>query len=401
MRNPRICVFFSDTGGGHRSAAEAVEQALQDLLNEVEPDSPSAEVIVENGVEKSHPINRYFVELYNLLLRYNQAGMKYYYWFIEKTKPNDCEYGYKVTKPYLVKLFDEAEIDVLVSVHPMTNHYMARAIRETGRQGRTKLVTVVTDPNGDFWSGWACTESDLTIVPNDLGRDRLLSFGIKPEKIKVAGMPVRPDFIKTPSVNRDEFLAHLGLNPEKPTVCFNAGWAGGGNTLAIYDALQSSTRNVQVVFLCGHNQGLYRRLKKDAKNATIPTAVLPFHDRMSDLMSAVDLMVTKAGGLTSFEAIARRLPMAIDMITKPMPQELGTALLLCEHGVATAINTPRDIIDIVDNVTVRDPENPLPLPEAFGLNKVGAVYDIASTVLTMAGVRLKPASTEVYTGRTK
>lgn len=397
MRNPRICVFFSDTGGGHRSAAEAVEQALLDLLNQVEPDSPSAEILVDNGVEKSHPLNRYFVQLYNYLLRHNQSMMKYYYWFIEQTKPNNSEYGYQVSKPYLLKLLEESDVDMIVSVHPMSNHYLARAIKDSGRN--IKLVTVVTDPNGDFWSGWACPDADLTIVPNDLGRDRLLSWNIKPEKIMMAGMPVHPDFIKPPSTSRAEFLSHLGLSPDKPTICINAGWAGGGNTLAIYKALAQNCRDAQVVFLCGHNTELYERVKREAKDYAIPTAVLPFHDRMSDLMSAVDLMVTKAGGLTSFEAIARRLPMAIDMITLPMPQELGTARMLCKQGVAAAIEKPEDIIDVVNRVKVRTPENEMVLPEAHGLNKVGAVYDIASTVLSMAGVKLKPASKEVFTGR--
>jgi len=397
MRNPRICVFFSDTGGGHRSAAEAVEQALLDLLNQVEPDSPSAEILVDNGVEKSHPVNRYFVQLYNYLLRHNQSMMKYYYWFIEQTKPNNSEYGYQVTKPYLLKLIEEGDIDMIVSVHPMSNHYLARAIKDSGRD--VKLVTVVTDPNGDFWSGWACPDADLTVVPNDLGRDRLMSWGIRPERIMMAGMPVHPDFIKAPTTSRAEFLAHLGLSPDKPTVCINAGWAGGGNTLAIYKALAQNNRNAQVVFLCGHNTELYERVKREAKDSGIPTAILPFHDRMSDLMSAVDLMVTKAGGLTSFEAIARRLPMAIDMITLPMPQELGTARMLCEQGVACAIEKPEDIIDVVNRIKVRTPENEMVLPSAHGLNKVGAVYDIASTVLNMAGVKLKPASKEVFTGR--
>jgi len=392
-------LFFSDTGGGHRSAAEAVEQALLDLLNQIEPDSPSAEVLVENGVEKSHPLNRYFVELYNYLLRHNQAMMKYYYWFIEQTKPNDSEYGYQCTKPYLLKLFEEAGVDTMVSVHPMSNHYLARAIKESGR--KIKLVTVVTDPNGDFWSGWACADADLTIVPNELGRDRLISLGIKPERIMTAGMPVHPDFIKPPSTSREEFLAHLGLNADKPTVCFNAGWAGGGNTLAIYRALAQSNPNAQVVFLCGHNRELYERVKAEAKDSGLQTAVLPFHDHISDLMSAVDLMVTKAGGLTSFECIARRLPMAIDMITVPMPQELGTAKLLCQQGVASAIEKPEDIVEVVRKTKVREVENPMVLPSAYGLDKVGAVYDIASAILTMSGVKLKPASKEVFTGRGK
>ena len=69
-------------------------------------------------------------------------------------------------------------------------------------------------------------------------------------------------------------------------------------------------------------------------------------------MNAVDLMVTKAGGLTTFEAIARRLPMAIDIITEPMPQEAGTIKILLEASkkthLAHVIRRPEDIIKIIE-----------------------------------------------------
>lgn len=375
-------MFFSDTGGGHRSAAEAIEQGLADLIDRLPTDN-RPEIVVENIVEKSHPINQHFVELYNYLLRHCQRGMKYYYWFIEAFKPNDSDLGYKLAKPYLVKAIEEMDAEVIVSVHPMSNHYLARALKDTGRHRSTRLVTVVTDPNGDFWSGWACPDVDLTIVPNELGRSRLVELGIHPERIKVSGMPVHPDFIKEPSCQPSEFRAHLGLDPDKLTICINAGWAGGGNMMAVYRELRKVKRDLQVIFLCGHNQDLYQRVKKEALLTDMPTAVLPFHDRMADLMSAVDLMVTKAGGLTSFECIARRLPMAIDMITEPMPQELGTALLLCEHGLARPVKKPADIIDIALNL---EPER-LNLPASYSFDQIDAVYTIAESLLCEAGVR--------------
>ena len=386
MRNSKICLFFSDTGGGHRSAAEAIRQALTDLRGQLEDDSPVPEVFVENIVEKSHPVNRYFVELYNYILRHNQAGMKYYYWFIEQFKPNDSDVGYRLARPYLEKLLREYEGSTVVSVHPMSNHYLARVLRDTGMDRTTKLVTVVTDPNGDFWKGWACEDVDLTIVPNELG------LGISPSRISVSGMPVHPDFVKPPSTTREEFLTHLGLEPTRPTVCVNAGWAGGGNTLAIYKAMEEAPRRVQAVFLCGHNRQLYERMRREAKRSTVPTAVLPFHDRMSDLMSAVDMMVTKAGGLTSFECLARRLPMAIDMITKPMPQEYGTAMLLCQQGLANAVEKPEDIIPIVANLELKEVSGGLKLPPAMSLDRVDASYDIAQSILDLSGIKVKPTA---------
>lgn len=388
MKKSRICLFFSDTGGGHRSACEAIEAALRESMNSLSSSVGKPELLVENIVEKSHPVNRYFVEFYNYLLRHNQAGMKYYYWFIENTKPNNSELGYRLAKPYLISLLNEINADVIVSVHPMSNHYLARAIQDTGRAGKTKLITVVTDPNGDFWSGWACHDADLTIVPNDLGKATLVKLGIDQHKIKVLGMPVHPEFSKPVSFTPEEFRTRMGLSPDLPTLCLNSGWAGGGNILSVYEALNYVDRRIQVIFLCGQNQELYTRATEMAANSKHPTAVLPFHDRMSDLMTACDLMVTKAGGLTTFEAVARKLPLAIDMITKPMPQELGTANLLCQEGLAHAIKAPEDIIPIALTMRTRKEIGSQPLPSRYQLDKTRAVHDIAEAILAETGVNV-------------
>ncbi len=388
MKKSRICLFFSDTGGGHRSACEAIEAALRESMNSLSSNHGKPELLVENIVEKSHPVNRYFVEFYNYLLRHNQAGMKYYYWFIENTKPNNSELGYRLAKPYLISLLNEINADVIVSVHPMSNHYLARAIQDTGRAGKTKLITVVTDPNGDFWSGWACHDADLTIVPNDLGKATLVKHGIDQHKIKVLGMPVHPEFSKPVPFTPEEFRTRMGLSPDLPTLCLNSGWAGGGNILSVYEALNYVDRRIQIIFLCGQNQELYTRATELAANSKHPTAVLPFHDRMSDLMTACDLMVTKAGGLTTFEAVARKLPLAIDMITKPMPQELGTANLLCQEGLAHAIKAPEDIIPIALTMRTRKEIGNQPLPSRYQLDKTRAVHDIAEAILAETGVNV-------------
>lgn len=386
-RPARIALMFSDTGGGHRSATEAIEAAIRQVVAEEGADR-EVELTVDNIVEKTHVINRAFVQFYNYLLRHHQSAMKYYYWFIETFKPNDSELGWQITRDYLNAQVASIAPDVLVSVHPMTNQYLAKSLRETGLLGKTKLVTVVTDPNGDFWSGWACPQADLSIVPNDLAKGRLIELGVDPGKIAVMGMPIHPDFRNPPSMSPEQFRHHLGLSRELPTICINAGWAGGGNMMAVYKALESVKRQVQVIFLCGHNQKLYEKLKRAARLSPIPTAVLPFHDSMSDVMASCDLMVTKAGGLTSYEAIARRLPMAIDMITVPMPQELGTARILCKQELAFALEKPEDILGIVEKLKLRSDGEPAPLPEAHQLNLVDASFNIARKLLTMAGLKL-------------
>lgn len=377
----KICLFFSDTGGGHRSAIDAVETAITELLQK-ESRLQDFDLITENIVEKSHPLNRAFVDLYNLLLRHSQSSMKYYHWFIQTFKPNDSEFGYSLAKNYLKSLVEKLKPAVIVSIHPMANQYLERVISEIDLNDRPKFLLVVTDPNGNSWRGWAAPNADLTIVPNALTKQQLMDWGVREERISVIGMPVHPDFIKPPTTSAEEFKRHLGLHTDRLTLCVNSGWAGGGNLMQIYQELVKVNRPIQVIFLCGHNRKLYEHAKSKARKSSFPTAVLPFHDRMADLMSAVDLMVTKAGGLTTFEAIARRLPIAVDMITPPMPQEMGTVEILIEQKLAFPVTKANDIVPIVENfLCVPDKQN-ASLPEVYNLDQVDAIHKIARTIVS-------------------
>ncbi len=386
MSPTRICLFYSNTGGGHRSATLALEAALHEII-ERENRADNFQIISENIVEKSHFVNKAFVSLYNFLLRYSQASVKYYFSFIHFLRPNDSPVGFWLTAPYFRQVLIRLKPDVLVSIHPMVNQYLARLLTEMGLEDKVKLITLVTDPNGRLWHGWACPDAQLTIVPNDLAKEALLHWGVAPAKVRVIGMPVRPPFTKFLGgyeSKRDSFLNHLGLKPELLTICINAGWAGGGNMMAIYKALIHVKRPIQVVFLSGHNQGLYHRAMKEAEALGIPTVVLPYYENMSDLMDAVDLMVTKGGGLTTFEAIARRLPLAIDMLTEPMPQEVGTIEMLLAAGLAQPLKRDNDIVAIVEKCSRMANRQSLPLPEIHNLNRVNAVYDIAKEIIECA-----------------
>jgi processive 1,2-diacylglycerol beta-glucosyltransferase len=394
----KICLCFSDTGGGHRSAVEAIEAGIKDLVA-IEGRGHTFDICTDNIIEKTHPINRGFVDFYNYLLRHNQAGMGYYFWFIQTFRPNDSEIGYQIAKTWLENFLEAEKPDVLVSAHPMCNQYLARVLKESKFKDTTKLVTVVTDPNGNFWRGWACPEADLTMVPNYLGRDQLIEWGVPQERIKIAGMPIHPDFSKAPLTSKGDFRHHLGLHRDKLTVCINAGWAGGGNMLSVYRQLAELNKPLQVIFLCGHNRTLYEKAKREAEACHIPTAILPFHDRMSDLMSAVDLMVTKAGGLTTFEAVERQLPMVIDVITKPMPQETGTVKILIDSGLAVPLRKASDIIGIVERLSAREEHHDTSPPTESGLAKKGAVYGIAREILGFCDPLYRPKVDEAIVDR--
>jgi UDP-N-acetylglucosamine:LPS N-acetylglucosamine transferase len=196
-------------------------------------------------------------------------------------------------------------------------------------------------------------------------------------------MPIEPEFLKPPTESRDVLLKRLGLSPDEVTIAITAGSAGGGNMLEIYKALQQVRKPVQVIFVCGKNEKLEAKVAQLAEKSPLRTAVLDYAKSVSDGMTACDLLVTKAGGLTTFEAIARRLPMAIDMLTEPMPQEIGTAEMLIEAGLAKPIRQADDIVPIVEALEVIQDRLHMPLPAVHSLDHVDAVYEIAQIILKL------------------
>lgn len=378
-----IFLNFSDTGHGHRSATDAVAAALDELIRQEATDQ--FKIIKEAIIERSHPINRTFVNLYNYLLRHNQPLMKYYYSFIHLTKPNDNKLAYGLVADFLRTTLLDVKPSVVVSLHPMSNHFLAQAMQDVGLKGDVKLVTIVTDPNADLWRGWACHEADIIIAPNEIVAEKLSAWGIGPNQIRVVGMPVHPDFTRPPSVSRHEYLSGMGLDPQLPTACINAGWAGGGNNmLKVYQAVQTIQRDIQIIFLCGHNKQLYEDMQSLSAQSRIPTVIMPFLDSMSDLMASVDTMVTKAGGLTTYECLARRLPMILDVITPPMPQEQGTVTMLVEQKQARPLYTAGSIAELLQTLEVSPFHNRPAPPSKYCLNRSDAALEIAQIILDRA-----------------
>jgi UDP-N-acetylglucosamine:LPS N-acetylglucosamine transferase len=378
----KILLCVSNTGGGHHSAANAIRDAIHEVVQGGSFGQNNFDVVITDVVEDSSVIHRLFVALYDYLLRYRQGWMKYYYNCIEFVKPDNCAIGYWLSSPYARNLLRSVDPAIVVSLHPMANHYLAHALHDLKLPKQPKLIEVVIDPNAQLWTGWACRDAYLITAPNDLARQRLISLGVESERIATVGMPINPHFLHPPLQSREEFLRSLGLRLNLVTVCLSAGCAGGGNFRKIYSALAEVQTPLQALVICGHNEDLYREIEQYALHMAFPTAVVRELPSLSDAMWACDLLVTKAGGLTTYEAVARRLPLAIDMLTEPMPQEVGTAEILIDAGLAKPIYHPSDIVGIVEALEHVENRDKLPLPTSHNLDRTDAVYEIAKIILS-------------------
>ena len=341
-RIPKILIISSDTGGGHRSAAAAIVAGVQKFL-----DSESYAIRVVRAIEESHHLADKLVRLYNWILRNRQHWMKYYYWFINRIRPDTRQFFHKRCVGYVRGLFERWCPHIVVSVHPLTQHIFGRVLKELNLADRVPLVSVVTDPCYGFWKGWACDAVTLYLVASEEARRQLIDYGVAPERIKISGMPVHPKFAYPGEEAAQAARRALGLDPEKFTVFVNAGWIGGGNIPQIFRELVHGELDVQAIFLAGKNEDLRAVAESIAREAPFPIKVIGYSDEVEQLMSAANVMISKLGGLTTFEALACRVPIIADVITDPMPQEAGTAKLIAQRGAGVLLKRSSDVVGVV------------------------------------------------------
>ena len=341
-RVPKILIISSDTGGGHRSAAAAIVAGVQKFF-----EGESYAVRVVRAVEESHSITAKLVKIYNWLLRNKQHWMKYMYWAVNRIRPETREFFHKRCIGYCSEVFERWCPHVVVSVHPLTQHIFARVLKELKVADRIPLVSVVTDPAYGFWKGWACDDVRLYLVASEEARLQLIDYGVPAERIKISGMPVHPKFAYPGEEAAQAARKALGLDPDKFTVFVNAGWEGGGNIPQIFRELVRGQLPVQAIFLAGKNEALRADAESLAEIAEFPIKVIGYSEQVEQLMSAANVMISKLGGLTTFEAFACRVPIIADAITAPMPQEAGTASLVVKRGAGVMLQRASDIVPVV------------------------------------------------------
>jgi len=393
--SPKFLIITSETGGGHASAASAIADGLKRFA------APECLVNVARAIEESHLLGEKLAEFYNYLLRHHQHLMKYYYWAIEHFRPNESSLFYRMTSRYGRQLFERYCPQVVVSVHPMTQHFFGRLLRELGLLDRIPLVTVVTDPCYGFWRGWACEDVSLYLVASEEARQQLIDFGAPGEKIKICGIPIHPKFQSQSEEEKLATRAELGLDPEKFTVFINAGWIGGGNIPRIFDEMVeqgSQIENTQAIFLAGRNRELHERISAVARRAPFPTKVLGYTTVMEKLMNAADVMVSKLGGLTTFEAMATRLPIIADTTTPPMPQESRTANLISRHNAGVLLNRAGDIAPVIRRLLHNPAEHAAMRVAASRIAIPDATRRIVDELMRKIGERVPVQPPEIESG---
>src|SRR5947199_821397 len=237
----KLLILSSDTGEGHNSAAAAIENAAK-----------SAGFIpsIRKPIEESTKINCVLASFYNTLLTYGPQWMGWYFRMIDSARPNERDCFYSKVRKYIGRFIDSESPDIVLSVHPMLNHFLQRFIKE--EKLGIACYTFVTDPFPPFWRGWSSPYVDGYFVVTDEALQALTASGIPAWRIERVPMPVRPQFTPSTTFDVAEFRNKLKLE-DGNIILINGGARGGGPLLKIYQSIRRADSDSNIIIVCGRN----------------------------------------------------------------------------------------------------------------------------------------------------
>ena len=337
----RVIFLISDTGGGHRSGAQAIGAAL----DEIEGETRFEWRIDDIATHCTFPLSqlgpaysaalRFAPPIYGALFHATNGRRRF------KSIVRFCEPLYRERLRDSFLLFKP---DVIVSVHPLLNHAALRARADAGIN--VPIVTVITDL-GRVHEAWLMPEADAVVVPAPEVYQRALERGVSPDRLRLLGHPVHPKF-EDVSQSKAELRKSLGLPPDTTIALLMAGGEGGGKLLPTTLALAKSKLPFHLVVVTGRNAALKAKLEEIAPRFEIPMTILGFRNDVPSLMRAADLLVTKAGPGTLAEASITEVPVVVyDFVPG---QERGNLDYVRTNGIGVVALTSSDVVQSVSRI---------------------------------------------------
>lgn len=334
MSDKHILILISDAGFGHRSAANAIEAALN------ESGDPNLFINIVNPLEHARvpKLLRDSQTDYDRMVRESPQLYQLGYTTTDQAVPSAMMDSALTLMLYeaLRDTLNQYDPDVVISTFPLFQAPLGALFRMNGR--RVPMITVVTDLIS-VHKIWFNNTVDALVVPTEEVRQLALKAGVDDDKIHVFGIPVNPSLGHATS---DKAAIRRQLGWREDLVTFFA--VGSKRVPGLVDMLRGLNHSglpVQLIISAGGDE----ELQHQAENSEwhVPTKVYDYVKNMPDMMCAADVLICKAGGLITTEALACGLPLAlVDVIPG---QEQGNAQYVVEGGAGIIADDPLELLE--------------------------------------------------------
>ncbi len=331
----KLDFIFFDAGGGHRSAATALQAVI-------ESQPRPWRVRLVNLQEILDPLD-IFRKLTGLRLQdvYNQMLKRG--WTLGSPAMLPLMHGiirmYHRGQVRLLDRFWAADPpDLVVSLVPNFNRALFESLRRAAPA--TPFVTILTDLADYPPHFWIERQPQYFICGTPRAVAQARGMGHPAEKIfATSGMILRPAFYDTPAIDRGAARVSLGLEPDLPTGLVLFGGEGSSAMATIARSVDRMEPPAQWIFLCGRNARLRQRIERMRTRA--PMRVEGFTTEVPRLMGLADFFVGKPGPGSISEALAMKLPVLVERNAWTLPQERYNAQWVEEQGVGVVISSFR------------------------------------------------------------
>jgi processive 1,2-diacylglycerol beta-glucosyltransferase len=337
-----VLVTYASAGAGHKKAAEAIYNAFL-RLGEVEG------VFIIDSLDYTNQIFKWsYPRVYLFLVNYLPQLWGFFYYALDNHK---IYFLISKIRRWVNRLNSKRFIKFLIKENPKviisTHFFASEIISNLKNRGliSSYVISVITDLR--VHSFWATESIDIYTVGSVEAKADLMRWGIDEGKMKLLGIPIDPIFYS--KLDRNYLREKLNLNKDKFTILIVSGGFGVGPVRKLVKTIVSPKIKfkdyIQLIVVCGRNNRLYKYIE-NIRLRSIPTLkVFGFVDNMDELMEVSDLLISKPGGLTISEALAKGLPI---IIVSPIPgQEERNAEVLVKYSVGIKAKRTDEVKEIL------------------------------------------------------
>ena len=339
----RVGLVYFDAGGGHRSAANALRLVIDqqqpwqvDLINLQQLLEPIDVIRKLSGLPSE--------DLYNLMLKKNWTlGMSHLLPFLHAL----IRFRHDDMVPLVERRLRESRPDILVSLIPHFNRVLCDSFDRANPSA--SFVTILTDLADYPPHFWIERQEQHFICGSDRAIEQAQAATMDEHCVhKVSGMILHPRFYQPLSLDRSLGRQDLGLDPHLPTGLVMFGGQGSSSMAEIADRLDDTGLDLQLIFICGHNERLKCQLTQGRHK--LRRLVIGYTSDMATYMYLSDFFIGKPGPGSLSEALHMKLPVIVELNARTMPQERYNAEWVLEKQVGVSVSSFRNVDSAVERL---------------------------------------------------
>lgn len=336
--HPEVMILAARYGDGHLRAAKAI--ALQLLLLNSALKLGILDYYRFVNPKLDHTIRWAYLNS----VRFAPSLWRWFYTATQRIDPLSSTQQF-LNHIGLTRFYDAISASppkIIVSTYPTA----AGVVSTLKQAGKLDVVNYVVMTDYSVHSQWIHPAVDTYFVGSEDMRDALKARGIDKDKIVVSGIPVDERFREV--VDTAAVRVRLGIG-DGPVVLFM-----GGSYMPIIEyekilhAIDGIVATHTTIVVAGREPARQRIALEYQEQSKHPMVVLKYVDNVHELMAVADILVSKAGGLTTTESLCRGLPI---VIYRPIPgQEDANVEFLVRHGAGRRAKSEDEVGELITHL---------------------------------------------------